>query len=70
MLSQDGGLRRPWGLRHRGLGDDCLLFQPSLFSKTCRFGWVSGGFLERIIPGKNGEGTIETPLAVRGRGSR
>ena len=31
--------------------------QPSFFSKHCRFPWVSGGFLERRIPRKNGEGT-------------
>ena len=32
-------------------------FQSSLFSKTSYFPCVSGGFLERRIPGKNGEGT-------------
>ena len=31
--------------------------QPSSFSKTKRFAWVSGGFIERKIPGKTGEGT-------------
>ena len=30
-------------------------FQPSFFPKTSRFPWVSGGFPERMIPGKNGE---------------
>ena len=30
------------------------------FPKTNRFPWVSGGFLERTIPGKNGEGTPRT----------
>ena len=33
-------------------------FQPSFFSITSRFFWVSGGFLERRITGKNGEGTL------------
>ena len=39
-------------------------FQPSFFSETSRFPWDSGGFLERRIPGKNGEGTnrlLHTP---------
>ena len=32
--------------------------QPSFFSNTDRrVPWVSGGFLESRIPGKNGEGT-------------
>ena len=31
-------------------------FQPLFFHKTGRFFWLSGGFLERRIPGKNGEG--------------
>ena len=30
-------------------------FQPSFFSKTSCFPWGSDGFLERRIPGKNGE---------------
>ena len=30
-------------------------FQPSLFSKPADFSWGSDGFLERRIPGKNGE---------------
>ena len=39
-------------------------FQSSFFSQTGRFPWVSGGFLERRTPGKNGEGT---PRRVSGR---
>ena len=31
-------------------------FEPSFFSKSSRFPWVSGGFPERRIPGENGEG--------------
>ena len=31
-------------------------FQPSFLPRTGRFPWVSGGFLERRIPGKNGNG--------------
>ena len=31
-------------------------FQPSFFSKSSRFPWVSGGCLERRTPGKNEEG--------------
>ena len=31
-------------------------FQPTFFSNTSRFPWVSGGLLERRIPGKDGEG--------------
>ena len=30
------------------------LGETSLFPKSGRFPWVSGGFLERMIPGKNG----------------
>ena len=29
-----------------------------LFNNRTRFPWFSGGFLERRIPGKNGEGTL------------
>ena len=32
-------------------------FQSAFFAKTCRFPRVSRGWLERNIPGKNGEGT-------------
>ena len=32
-------------------------FDPSFFSKPGRAPWVSGGLLERRIPGKTGEGT-------------
>ena len=35
-------------------------FQSSFFSKTSYFPRVFGGFLERRIPGKNGEGTSRT----------
>ena len=35
-------------------------FQPSFFSKTICFPRVLGGFLERRIPGKNGEATLRT----------
>ena len=38
------------------LGFDSPFFS-SIVPKTGRFPWVSGGFLERRIPGKNGEGT-------------
>ena len=34
-----------------------LLIEPSFFAKSSRFPWVSGRFLRRRIPGKNGEGT-------------
>ena len=37
--------------------DSNLSFQPSLFSKTSHFPRLLGGFLERRIPGKNGEVT-------------
>ena len=36
-------------------------FQPTFFSKTGRYLWVSGGFLERRIPGKNGPG-VDSPF--------
>ena len=34
----------------------CPLFATIVLSNWIRFPWVSGGFLERRIPGKNGEG--------------
>ena len=36
-------------------------FQPTFFSKTGRYLWVSAGFLERRIPGKNGPG-VDSPF--------
>ena len=42
-------------------------FQPSFFSISSRFSWVSGGFLERRIPRKNGEGTHRNIQAVKRR---
>ena len=38
-------------------GVDSPFFSIIVLFKTCRLPWVSGGFLERRIPGKNGEGT-------------
>ena len=40
-------------------------FQSSFFSKTIRFPWVSGGFLKRRIPGKNGDGTPRNDSASK-----
>ena len=38
----------------------CPFFSTIVLSKNrIRFPWVSGGFLERMIPGKNGEGTLD-----------
>ena len=44
-------------------------FQTSFFSKTCHFPCVSGCFLERRIPGKNGEATrfVSAPCAASRR---
>ena len=39
------------------LGVDSPFFSTIAFPKTSRSPWVSGGFLERRIPGKDGEGT-------------
>ena len=38
------------------LGGDSPFFSNIVLFKTSRFRWVSGGFLEKRIPGKNGEG--------------
>ena len=44
-------------LKRKPLGVDPHSFQPWFFSKTSCFPRVLGGFLERRMPGKNGEGT-------------
>ena len=55
---QSGGLRR---LRARETVYSCDLdspfFSTIVFLKNRPIPWVSGGFLERRIPGKNGEGS-------------
>ena len=40
-------------------------FQPSFFSKTSSFPLDSTGFLNRMIPGKNGEVSPRTPRLER-----
>ena len=57
-LTQNTNAMKKWASQQRSLISHS--FQHSFFPKTGRFPWVSGGFLERRIPGKNGEGTPRT----------
>ena len=59
------GLDPPLDLPLEGLQPQKILRADSpffsaiaLFNNQIRFPWVSGGVLERRIPGKNGEGTL------------
>ena len=44
---------------------DSAFFATIALFKNRPFPWVSGGFLERRIPGKNGEGSTRTVFALR-----
>ena len=48
------------------LGVDSPFFSTIVLFKHLPFPWVSGGFLERRIPGKNGEGTARSMCAILG----
>ena len=49
-----------------GLDSDSILFRHRLFRQTDRC-WGSDGFLERRIPGKSGEVSLELCVCPRGK---